>query len=149
MITDSLLQLSNAQTVSGSGEVSDNTVDLLQAKDIGAGEEIYVHFSTVTAPAGATSVEFQIITSAAANLGTPTVIGSSGAIPIAQLSPSLASGRVVVKANPKVGGVGQRYLGARYVVVGTLSGTDPAFTAEIVKDYQDGLKFYPSAFTVA
>lgn len=144
MITDALLLLSSAQAVTASA-VSTNTIDLSQARDMGEGESITMMFSVDEAPLTATSIEFQVISSAAANLGTPTVLGSSGAIAIA----SLPVGTLVpVKINAKIGSLGQRYLGANYVVAGS-NATAGKFTANVVKDIQDGKKSYASGFTVA
>lgn len=149
MITDALLQLSSAQAVTASA-VSTNTIDLSQARDIGPGETLYVAISvdtTVTA-AGAATVNFQLITSAAANLGSPTIITQTDAIPKA----SLAAGARLVLTIPHqtlVGGaaLGQRYLGLQYTVAtGPL--TAGAFSAVGVYDYSDVVKAYPSAFTV-
>jgi len=143
MIYDSLLKVSAAQAVTASA-VSTNTIDLSQAKDIGEGEAITMMFSVDEAPLTATSVEFQVISSAAANLGTATVLGSSGAIAIA----SLPIGTLIpVKINARVGSLGQRYLGANYTIAGS-NATAGKFTAGIVKDIQDGKKFYASGFSV-
>ncbi|MDD4913291.1 MAG: hypothetical protein PHP57_13440 [Sideroxydans sp.] len=145
MIVDDLLKVSAAQAVTASA-VSTNTIDLSQNRDIGEGEGLFVNFTVDTAAtaAGAATVEFQIIASAAAALTTPTVIGSSGAIPKASL---VAGALFPVRINPQVASLGLRYLGANYVVTtGPL--TAGAFTATVSKDLQDGRKNYPSGFSV-
>lgn len=142
MITDKFLCVSNAQAVTTTA-VSTDTVDLGTARDIGAGENLYMNFTVGTAFAGGTSTEFQVISSASADLSSPTVIGSSGAVATAGLT---AGKRLAVRVNPTINGNGQRYFGARYVVVGTNSaGT---VTADVVHGVQDQ-KSYASGFTVA
>jgi len=103
-----------------------------------------MNFAVTEALANGTSVTFEIITSASANLGTPTVIGSSDAI----LTAALTVGKnVVVRLNPEIAGKGQRYLGARYTIAGTFNAGK--VTADIVETIGDGRKFYASGFTVA
>jgi hypothetical protein len=123
--------------------VSTDTVDFGRAQDIGAGEDLYMNFSVGTAFAGGTSTEFQVIGSASANLSSPVVLGTSGAIATASLT---AGARQAVRINPILGSTGLRYFGARYVVVGTNSaGT---VTADVAHTVQDS-KSYASGFTVA
>ena len=103
-----------------------------------------MNFAVTTALANGTSVKFEVITSAAANLGSPTVIGSSDAI----LTAALTVGKnVVVRINPDIAGKGKRYLGARYTVSGTYNAGK--VTADVVETIGDGQKVYASGFTVA
>lgn len=141
MINDQFLRVSTGQAVTTTA-VSADTIDLSQARDIGAGEDLYMAFAVGTAFAGGTSTEFQVISSANADLSSPTVVGSSGAIATASLT---AGSRQAVRINPRVGSNGQRYLGARYVVVGT--NTAGTVTADIVHGIQDS-KTYASGFSV-
>lgn len=150
MITDALLLLSSAQAVTASA-VSTNTVDLSAVRDVGPGEPVEVDVtvdSTATA-AGAATVTFQVITSAAANLSSPNVVSSTDAIPIANLT----AGRkpIRIRISPQVLNaipIGQRYLGLQYTIAtGPLTGG--AFTANIVHTGQDVGKNYPSGYTVA
>ena len=141
MITDAFLRLSDAQALTTTA-VSTNTIDLGVARDVGAGEEIYVYFTVPTALAGGTSVTFQVITSAAANLGTPTVVGSTSAVVTASL---VAGYKTAVRINPAVFATGQRYLGAQYTIVGTY--TSGNVTADVVLDIAD-FKTYASGFSV-
>jgi hypothetical protein len=144
MITDKLLRVSAAQAVTTSA-VSTDTIDLSQARDIGEGKDLYMHFTVdeaVTSDSAA-NVEFQVIGSAAANLGSPVVLGSSGAIAKASLT---AGKRIAVRINPQIASRGLRYLGANYVASATL--TAGKFTADIVETIQDGQKAYPSGFSV-
>ena len=143
MITDSLLRVSEDQAVTTTA-VSTNTIDLGVARDMGEGTTLYMNFAVTEALANGTSVTFEIITSASANLGTPTVIGSSAAI----VTASLTLGKnIVVTLNPSIAGKGQRYLGARYTVVGTMNAGK--VTADVVETIGDGQKYYASGFTVA
>ena len=143
MITDKLLRVSEDQAITTTA-VSTNTIDLGTARDIGEGTALYMNFAVTAALANGTSVKFEIITSANANLSSPTVIGSSDAI----LTAALTTGKnVVVRFNPDIAGKGQRYVGARYTVSGTFNaGT---ITADVVETIGDGRKFYASGFTVA
>ena len=142
MITDSLLRVSEDQALTTTA-VSTNTVDLSVARDMGEGTTLYMNFAVTEALANGTSVTFEVITSASANLGTPTVIGSSAAI----VTASLTLGKnIVVTLNPDIAGKGQRYLGARYTVVGTMNAGK--VTADVVETIGDGQKYYASGFTV-
>ena len=142
MITDKLLRVSEAQAVTTTA-VSTNTIDLGVARDMGEGKELFMNFAVGTTFVGGTSIKFEVVSSANANLSSPTVIGSSDAI----VTASLAAGKnVAVALNPQIASTGQQYLGARYTVVGTM--TAGAVTADIVETVQDGKKFYASGFTV-
>ena len=142
MITDKLLRVSEDQALTTTA-VSTDTIDLSVARDIGEGGDLFMNFAVTTALAGGTSVKFEVITSAAANLGSPTVIGSTDAIVTASL---VAGYNTAVRINPQIASLGQRYLGARYTISGTYS--SGKVTADVVMDIQDGRKFYPSGVTV-
>lgn len=134
------------QTATGTDTsvLSTNTVDLLQARDIGEGQELYLRAECVTAASGGTSVEVQAIAADAANLtGNVTVIGTTGAIPVASVT---AGARFAAKINPRLASKGQRYLGVRYVFVGAVAAG--AYLADIGLEVQDGAKFYPSGIAV-
>lgn len=153
MIIDNFLALSGSwsngtwtpQTVTGASAVlSTNTVDLLQNRDIGEGAEMNLRVGVPTAFTGLTALTIEIIVADDAALTTNvTVIGSSGAIPVASLT---SGSRFAVGANPRIGSKSQRYLGARYTPTGT--GTAGALIAELGTDVQDGQKFYPAGFAV-
>lgn len=123
--------------------VSANTVDLGVARDMFEGRSLFANVELTAAVTGGTSVEIQIITSAAANLGTPTVIGTSGAIPVASLT---LGKRIAIQGNPQLGSTGQRYLGLQYVNVG--ANTTGAAYADFGPSIQDGQKFHASGFAV-
>ena len=143
MITDKLLRVSEDQAITTTA-FSTDTIDLSVARDIGEGTALYMNFAVTTALANGTSVKFEVVTSANANLSSPTVVGSSDAV----LTAALPAGKnVVVRINPDIGGKGKRYLGARYTVSGTFNAGK--ITADVVETIGDGKKFYASGFTVA
>ena len=142
MITDKLLRVSEDQALTTTA-FSTDTIDLSVARDVGDGTALYLNFCVTTALANGTSVKFEVVSSANANLGTPTVIGSSDAI----LTAALTAGKnVVVRINPDIAGKGQRYLGARYTIAGTFNAGK--VTADVVETIGDGQKYYASGFTV-
>lgn len=142
MITDKNLRVSTDQALTTTA-VSADTIDLSVARDIGEGKDLYMNFAVTTALTGGTSVKFEVVQSASADLSSPTVIGSTDAVAAASL---VAGYNTAVRINPQIGGKGQRYIGARYTIVGTF--TAGAVTADIVETVQDGKKFYASGFTV-
>jgi hypothetical protein len=142
MITDKLLRVSTDQALTTTA-VSTDTIDLSIARDMGEGQELFMNFAVTAALTGGTSVKFEVIQSASADLSTPTVIGSTDAVVTASL---VAGYNTAVRVNPQIGSKGQRYIGARYTISGTYSaGT---VTADVVATIQDGKKFYASGFTV-
>ena len=143
MITDKLLRVSEDQAITTTA-FSTDTIDLGTARDIGEGTALYMNFAVTTALANGTSVKFEVVTSANANLSSPVVVGSSDAI----LTAALTVGKnVVVRINPDIAGKGKRYLGARYTVAGTFNAGK--VTADVVETIGDGQKYYASGFTVA
>ena len=147
MMTDALLQLSSAQAVTSTA-VSTNTIDLSQARDVGGLNDLFVTFTIDENFATATSVEFQIITSANANLSSGNVIASTGAIVIAQLTAgrkpiAVAIPESILTSLP----IGQRYLGANYVVAGSAA-TTGKISATVTDTSVSVGKNYPSGFTV-
>jgi hypothetical protein len=143
MITDKLLRVSTDQAVTTTA-VSTDTVDLSQARDMGEGGDLYMHFAMTEAFAGGTSTNFEVIIADNAALSSNVVvIGASGAIVTADLTLGKS---VAVRLNPQIASLGKRYLGARYTVSGTNSAGK--VTADIVTDIQDGKKYYASGFSV-
>jgi len=144
MITDAQLLFSDQQADvrNAATYVSTNTVDLGVARDIGNGQTLYVDFTVDDAFTGGTSVQFQVISSAAANLGTPTVLATTPAI----VDATLVTGYRTQLAIPPVVGNGQRYLGVQYVGVGTHSAGKVSARLALQVDNRD---FYASGFTVA
>lgn len=142
MITDKLLRVSEDQAVTTTA-FSTDTIDLKIARDMGEGHNLFMNFAVTTAMVGGTSIKFEVVSSANANLSSPTVIGSSDAVVTASLT---AGKNVAVAINPQIASNGERYLGARYTVSGTYSAG--AITSDIVETVQDGQKYYASGFTV-
>ena len=143
MITDKLLRVSEDQAITTTA-FSTDTIDLGTARDIGEGTALYMKFCVTTALANGTSVKFEVVTSANANLSSPVVVGSSDAV----LTAALTAGKnVVVRINPDIAGKGKRYLGARYTVAGTFNAGK--VTADVVETIGDGQKYYASGFTVS
>jgi hypothetical protein len=156
MYVDNNLLLSGAVSAAGvisgqtvaatdSSVLSTNTIDLGVARDMGEGSEfIYARSEVLTAASGGTSVEIQVIATDAANLtGNVTVVGTSGAIPVASLT---LGSRWAVNINPRLASKGQRYLGVRYVTVGAVAAG--AYFTDVGLEIQDGQKFYPNGFAV-
>lgn len=133
MITDANLTLSNNQAPTVTA-VSTNTLDLQSNRDAGAGEEMHLIILVKTQPtaAGAATVRFQLISSASANLSSPTVLGQTDDIPKVNLVPGVSIIHVPM-ARFTLGGLGQRYIGCQYVIsTGPL--TAGSFDAFLVVD---------------
>lgn len=153
MITDVLLTVSGANNpgtaISGQAitatAVSTNTIDLGTARDIGEGKTLYMVFTVVEAFNTLTSLTMNVITDDNAALSSGTVIASTGAVALANLT---AGKQYVVRLPALIGSLGERYLGASYTVSGT-NPTQGSILAQIVLDIQDGRKYYASGFTVA
>ena len=161
MITDNLLMLSGT-TSSTTGVTtgqdlsqvaaaynSENIVDTGNAtniaRDMGEGEPLYIVFTVTEAFVGATAtVAINCVVSAATALTTPTTVGSVAATGVASLT---LGAQFVVRINPLVASLGLRYLGVIYTIA-TATTTAGAMSAYVVKDFQDGKKFYASGFTV-
>ena len=114
-----------------------------QNRDIGEGQDMYLAITVVTGFTGGTSCTFNVFTATDTGTTGRVVIGSSGAIPVGNLT---AGTQLYVRINPVLG-LGQRYLTADAVMVGT-STTGSVF-GDIVTDIADSKKFYGSGFVVA
>lgn len=143
MILDAKLQPATANaTVRAAGDyLGEDTIDLSLARDPGLAD-LLMAFTVDVAFAGGTSVEFQVVTSASADLSSPTVVCSTGAIPEA----SLTAGALFELPIRAVVGNGQRYMGVRAVGVGIH--TAGTFTASVVKDAPNH-KYHASGYTNA
>ncbi len=147
MITDDLLLFSSAQSLVGAAAttVSTNTIDQgAQARDLAAGEDLWVSYNVDIAFTGGTSMQVQVITSAAANLSSPTVLGQG---PI-HLEAALVAGfrnAIGLPVQNVSGAALQRYLGVQYVTVGTH--TTGAITTRIVREFLN-VRYYQSGYSV-
>lgn len=149
-MVDDFLKPSLAQAVTSSA-VSTNTIDLGVARDLGSGEELNFSFTVDVAAtaAGAATVTFQVISSAAAALTSPTILTQTDAIGKAELTAGRKPIVVPIARAALISAqaLGQRYLGAQYTVAtGPL--TAGSFTCYLVIDAQDVNKNYPSGFSV-
>lgn len=147
MMMDLALRLSSAQDLAQvvATYLSTNSIDLgaggtipwlggTQQNDVGRGKKVEVLCQVITAFVGATAtVQFQLITSASANLGTPTVMDTTEAIAVATL---IAGYQVRLSCIPH--GIGQRYLGMQYLIA-TATTTAGTVTSGIVLDRQTNL----------
>ena len=162
MITDALLILCGAisaagaltgQAANGAGNIiSTNTVDLApltlggnQAGDTGAGQQLHVVFSILTAPTVGTSVQFQLIQAdnAALDSGVQVLVASDvfliAALPIRTQVPLVWD-----RAAPHTP---KRYFGARIVNAGSIA-TFSVF-ATVVPDVQTIRNLhYASGFSI-
>jgi hypothetical protein len=133
--------------------VSTNTIDLLVARDLGAGLPLGIHVDILTAFAGGTSLQISLQVSSAA-AGTYYAILLSPVMPVAQLIAGAPIFRYpivhneVLNAAAGVLNAPGRYLQLNYTVVGT-------FTAGTVFSYitpaEDRVVYYsyPIGYTVA
>lgn len=150
MMLDDFLKLSSAQAVTATA-VSTNTIDLGVARDLGPGKQLYAVFGVDVAAtaAGAATVNFQVITSAAAALTSPSIVAQTDAIAKTELTLArkpfaVAITPAMIAANPN----GQRYLGVQYTVsTGPL--TAGSFTCYVTDTLPPGTEYYASGFTVA
>lgn len=147
MILDRQALVSSQQALSGTGNlVSTDTVDLGPSpRDVNlSSDELqsWIINVDVTA-AGGVSLTPQIVSSANADLSSPTVLQQGPAIPLASLvagfSTELRLPRTLVP-------LGQRYIGLIYVRSGTF--TAGAVTAGPTSAFQDRNKNYATGFAV-
>ncbi|MGF6764060.1 hypothetical protein P3T24_004391 [Paraburkholderia sp. GAS33] len=108
------------QFASGATTTSTNTINLLNARDIGAGgvndsADLTVEWLITTAYTGGTSVNFQILGST--NNAAWTVYAETGAVPIANLTVGARLKLRMPIVNPD-GGPAPQYLQLNYVNVG-------------------------------
>lgn len=135
------------QFASGATTTSTNTIDLLNARDIGTGSEgdmaaLTVEFLITTAYAGGTSVNFQV--QGSTDTVTWTTYSETGAVVIASLT---AGARLKLKmpiVNPD-GGAAPRYLRTAYVNAGVnTAGAVIAWLGTV-----DNNRYYPPGVTVS
>jgi hypothetical protein len=133
--------------------VSTNVIDLLVARDIGAGNELGLHCNVLTALTGATSLVVNVEVGATEG-GTYYNLMSTPVIPVAQLIAGAPIFRYsmpmnqVLNATAGVLSAPGRYLRLNYTVVGTFgAGTVFAYINPINDRQQTYI--YPENYTTA
>lgn len=147
MYVDAQNLFSDAQSVttgSENGVLSTNVIDLGVARDLGAGEDIYVVVSIDTAMTSSGSDDtllVELVTDAYAALNSPTLVQEIGIFPAV----SAAGTQLIAKLAPS--SAYERYLGLRYTAAtGPL--TAGAFTAFLTKDIER-YRSYPNGYTIS
>lgn len=110
-------------------------------RDLGGGEPLKLVVDWVIAPLGGTSADVQLITSATAALGTPTIIVDFGV----QVIATLVKGYRQIITLPRTASYLQ-YLGVQAVTVGTM--TAGAFIAFLTHDVDSVVQGYASGFSI-
>lgn len=129
----------------GSYNIGD-VIDLTSSgRDIGAGEGVGDLFLVIMVAAAATSggaatAQFNLITSDASNMASPTVITGTQAFPLASLG---AGAQLLAIRLPAA--VYKRYLGLQQVT-GTAAFTGGSIYAFFAEDV-NAIRFYPQAFS--
>lgn len=158
MITDNNLLLESSRTdVRAAGTyVSGNTLDLSVARDIGAGAQpLKCLWNVEVAYLGGTSIQFEQIISANANLSSPDIVDQGVVVPLANLVinalivryvPELlgSSGSGVTGAGG-IGSTGKRYYGTQEISLGTF--TAGQHSCRLITDVID-VKHYPGGFVI-
>lgn len=130
---------------------NDSSIDLLAAKDIGAGRTVKAvfHITANITGTAAFGAELQVtLNDAEAGDAAPLILGSTGLLPFASLT--TAAKPLEVRLGHIYGSIGRRFLKPRAVTSdGSVFGAG-AFTMRIVidDDSGDGGKTYPSGFAV-
>lgn len=115
MIVDAQNRPSNVQAITTGTQVSTDSIDLLSANDNPGrgGTPLRAVALVAVTLTGGTSVQAQLISSANANLSSPTVLASGPVVAEA----AAVAGKVLMDV--PLPDVGERYLGFQYVTVGT------------------------------
>lgn len=128
-IMDKQALFSSAQLLTTTA-FSTNTYDLQVARDIGPADlELFI--MVVTTLTGGTSIRFDVVTSANADLSSPTIVLSSPVIVAATLVAGYSPLRIewpVLSATADM----KRYIGIQYTIVGTFGAG--AVTAGLILD---------------
>jgi hypothetical protein len=133
MIMDKELRPSFQQSATTGTQLSTHTIDLSQAgRYVGRNGTVRFVATIDTTYSGGTSTDFQVIQSANADMSSPDILASSGAIPVANLT---AGSKVLDTAFS----ASKRYLATRTVTVGTH--TAGAHTSGIVRDTDMNIQF--------
>lgn len=150
MILDREVHVAAGVAIAGTGNLlATDVIDLgVGARDIGNGGALnFYHSLNTAAPAGGTSIEFQVVTSDDATFATGvTVLGSTGAIVLADLPINFLTFQPVPRAIG-AGGKAKRYLTVRAVRAGTFTGA-ATWSSGITYDITDYRQFYAATFNV-
>lgn len=143
MILDANLRVTDAggQDITGTGEVSTNSIDLNKTPpdQIGNGETIKFFIQCIEDFTGS-AVTFELIEDAQADLaGSPVVLVSTGLIADADLLPGAKFSLTV-----PVSRLALRFLGINFNVAGTLTGSN-LVVAGIVWDEQTAASGWPAS----
>ena len=147
MYLDIQNELMSKAAIAGAAVVSADTFDIGAVNsDVSIGELMAGLFVVTTAAAGtvaATSYLFEVITSAAANLGTPTVIAS---VSVATPLTNLTADKEVIVPIPQ-GSISQRYLGFRVTPTGGTAPTLSVSAHYVPLKEIPAFKPFPKAYT--
>ncbi len=116
MYVDAQNRFSNDQSLAGAAAttVATNVLDLQSAnKNLGIGIEGRIVAFVTTAFAGGTSVKCEAITSASADMSSPTVVATGATV----VTASAIDGATLLDV--KLPNTTQRYISVRYTTVGT------------------------------
>jgi hypothetical protein len=102
-------------------------------------------FTSIGAAANTVGTTF-VATATGSTLTGGTALTNNATVTAAPLNLTTGS-RLAANLNPTLGSKAQRYLGARFVAVGTLI-TGGASYIDFGLDIQDGQKYYPNGFAV-
>jgi len=142
MILDKTLELSLAQAVTATA-LSTNVIDMASARNIGAGEDLflYIRVGAAATAAGAATVSFQLQTDSSPAMGTAVTVLDSGAIAKASLGANTALKFRLPSSAFK------QYLALNYLIAtGPLTAGD--FSAWICSDVPDNAQ-YPGGYVVS
>lgn len=145
MIMDERLEFADATAVTGAAatRLVGDVINLQQARDIGNGQPVYAVVQVVTAPTGADTVKFQIVSDAQAAIatdGTQTIHAATDAEAIADLP----VGTTFVLALPLEGKAYEQYLGFQVVNAGATALASLEVNAFLTLD-PHGWQAYPDA----
>ena len=143
MILDKRTEFADGVSVSGAAGTRNvgDVIDLSTARDIGSGQPVYLYILIDTAPTGADTVEFRLVSDATAipaTDGSATVHYSTGAKAIA----NLPAGTRFMVALPLEDPAYERYLGLQCVNVGASNLASLVVTAGLTLDPRK-LESYP------
>ena len=159
MIRDSQTNLWEAAALSGAGTtVSTNTYDLgaapvanAPANDIAGGEPMCVILCSIVGAVntnGSETYEIDIITSASANLSSPTIISKYPFTNAQVQAGVLAAGVIFILPLPP-GFIAQRFLGGQAILAGAAPAwTITAWVAPMARGFEEVKKTYGTKITI-